>query len=1260
MNKQAVFSVVVLSLFLSSCASFKTQYASEAKQWNNDQPSDTLELEHTMYLIGDAGNAAADAVPVLDYLKPQLAEAGTNSSVVFLGDNIYEYGMPPKEDTKAREEAEISITAQLKVLDEFDGRPVFIPGNHDWRGWGLKGLKEQEKFVENYLNSLKGKEDKNDWENYFLPDDGCSGPEAVELSDDVVMLVVDSHWWLTDWDKHPKINEGCEARNRATFGFIFENEVRKYRNKNLIIAMHHPLYTYGPHGGGYTWKQHIFPLTDVKKYLYLPLPGIGSLGVFIRSVFGSRQDTPNRTYREMRKAILAAAKKNGNFIFVAGHEHTLQYIENESQTMIVSGSGSKKSQVRLGKGSLFATGRVGYSTLQFYKGGETWAQFFEVAKDGKSAKLVFQKKVKHAKASVANKVSYDFTEYERHNDSSTQTITTKKVQPVSGAHEFIFGRHHRDIYLEKYTFPALDLNAFEGGVTPVKLGGGNQTNSLRVRNAQGRDFVLRGMNKDASRFLPFPFNKMLAAQYIVEDFFLSTHPFAPLAIPPLANAINVYHTNPKIYYVPQQPRLGEYNGLFGGALALVEERPNGKKWDDAPFFGAPDDIVGTPDLLEDLMKNNNHKVDQQWALRSRLLDVLIGDWDRHDDQWVWAKFQKEDKLKIYRPIPRDRDQAFSRYDGLLTKLANQTMPFLRQLQSYGPEIAHVKWNTWSARLFDRTFLNELDWTQWEKEVKWVQQHLTDSTIDYAFQEWPTRAREISAPFIITAIKSRRDNLLTLARAHYLFISQSVNVVGTEERERFLIEHLPDDKTRVTVFEISKKGDNKGQVYQRVFSADITHAINVYGNGDDDEFIVRGQTERSSKVRLIGGVGKDVFADSSFVTKGGRKTWIYDDLGKNTVISGRETKDKRTSLYRYNIYDRRGYDSEYDIMLPLPILGYNPDDGALIGAQLHFINYAFKKEPYGSAHTVNANYAFATNAFKVGYRGDYLNAFRNFDFLLDVRYHGPTFAFNFAGLGNDTQRPVDDANFYRVRQESIQIRPWIKKRFASNSGAITFGPSFQTYEVEETPGRFVAQYGAAEDPELFERKNFGAMHFGVSYDNVDNFFNPHKGVKFQSGYSLNYNLDNENQFSMWQAQLSFYISLDARENFIFASEVGGAQVLGNGFEFFQRPTLGGFHSLRGYRTERFYGRSSFWQTSDLRVRLTSNYNPVLPLTLGLFGSFDYGRVWLQREESDTWHNSVGGGVWIAPVDALILSVGTFFPKEDFEESPRFVFRLGFGF
>ena len=245
------------------------------------------------------------------------------------------------------------------------------------------------------------------------------------------------------------------------------------------------------------------------------------------------------------------------------------------------------------------------------------------------------------------------------------------------------------------------------------------------------------------------------------------------------------------------------------------------------------------------------------------------------------------------------------------------------------------------------------------------------------------------------MKSRRDNLIQIARTHYEFVSENVNVIGTEEEERIIIERLDEKHTKVSVYETGKDRRVKHLNYERIFDADVTKSVNVYGNGDDDEFIVKGDVKKGIKVRLIGGLGTDVFADSTHSSAGKKKTIVYDDLRNNTVISGPDMKDKRTNLYRYNVYDRRSADSNYDIAIPAPILGVNPDDGLLLGASATWMRYGFKKEPYASSHAFGASYAFATHGFKVNYTGDFINAFKKFDFYLDTYYHGPTYAFNYA-------------------------------------------------------------------------------------------------------------------------------------------------------------------------------------------------------------------------------------------------------------------------
>ena len=1259
-SQSVVFGIVLLTFY--SCASYKTRYSKDTNGWQEVKPSSGLVLTHTMYLIGDAGNDSPEIPdPVLKYLKVKLEQETENSSILFLGDNIYPSGMPPKEDSLKRISAEYRMDSQLEILSKFKGRPIFIPGNHDWRTWGKEGLKRQERYVQKHIRKQRDQPEKEDEQDYFLPLDGCSGPEVVELNDNVVVIVVDSQWWLADWNKQPKMNDGCEIKNREHFLFVFENVVRKYRNKQLVIAMHHPVYTYGPHGGRFTPKQHLFPLTEFKPNLFVPLPVIGSIATTFRATVGSRQDVANGSYKKMKKGLLAAANKNGQFIFASGHEHTLQYIEDNNHKYIVSGSGSKRSPVGMGSGSLFATPEMGFSTIDFYSNGEAWVTYYEVNKEGTGDKVVFRRKIREKSGKVAELEKIDFLEYELHKDSINQFVTKKKAAQIDAVHGVLLGRHYRKLYQIEYPFKVLDLASEHGGLSAVKLGGGNQTNSLRLASQSGREYVLRGLAKDATRFIPFPFNKMTAAKFVVEDNFLSTNPFAPLSMPFLADAVKVYHTNPQLVYVPAQPALESYNLLVGGTMNLYEERPKGKGWrKNAPFFGNPDKIIGTDDVVEAVLEDPDQRVDEPWMLRTRLFDFLIGDWDRHDDQWAWAQINQKGDRKIFRPIPKDRDQAFSLYDGTAAGVARYTQPFLRQLQSFNPEVKNVKWSTWSARLVDRTFLNSLSWQDWQLQVRYIQENLTDDVIENSFQNWPSKAKSLAAGNISLSIKTRRDNLMNIARKHYELISSSVNVIGTEKKERFEIICLNDKQVEVNAWHIGKKDKLKERFFSRVFETDITKEINIYGNGDDDEFVLTGSTSPNIKIRWIGGLGKDRFWDSTSTAQEGKKVYVYDNLKNKAPQKSKLLKDARTDIYRFNVYDRRNNDSNYNIALPMPIVGYNPDDGLILGGSVNFVRFGFKKEPYASLQKLDVKFSFGTKALSVFYTGDFLNAFKTWDLYLDTKLHGPSYAFNYAGIGNNSFRERDRTNFYRVRQKGFLVYPAIKKRFANNEGFVAIGPFAEYSDVEATPGRFIASQQNGLEGTVDADKFFAGARVVFDFKNVDNYIIPHAGVKLNTQLSYVNQLNSSKQFTSLRATFSFYKAIDAQEKLILASQFGTGINFGAGYEFFQMPTLGIRQGLRGYRAERFYGKSNYWHNTDLRYKINSNYNPTLPLTYGVFGSFDYGRVWVDNDLSKNWHFNYGGGIWFAPVDIMTFAVGAFVPKEKKEEKPLIAVQLGFWF
>ena len=1256
-------------LILNACASYKVKVDNDFKNWEQATPSNEFLLDHTVYLIGDAGYSKPDSKsPALELLERKLKIAPESSHILFLGDNIYPGGLPPDPDFKDYQLANHRLNAQLDILKEYKGHPVFIPGNHDWYDYGLSGLVTQEDTIEKRINVMRGKsaDDDEDWENYFLPDDGCSGPEVIEVNKQLVIMVIDSQWWLTDWDKEPRINDGCESKSRKAFVFNFGEILKKHKSKNVIIAMHHPPYSYGPHGGYYSTKQHLFPLTQVNKNLYIPLPGIGSFFAFLRGTLGSKQDTPHPEYKELKNEILNWAKIYGNFIFVSGHEHNLQYIEEDRQHFIVSGAGSKNSPASMGKGSQFAFGeRVeqGFAQIDFYKDGSAWLQYWATDQNNPDGKVVFRKKIKDKLPIADIPKEFDFSEYEEGKDTVKTYILGEKIEEKGWLHNLLIGEHYRTLYTYEYDIPTLDLSTFQGGMEPIKRGGGNQTNSVRLLDKDdNQQWVMRAMKKDASRLIPYPFNQIKVSQYLVEDNYLSTHPFAAFAIPYLSNAVGIYHTNPELYYIPKQPALGPMNDDNGGAAYLVEERP-AKDWRNLASFGNSKKIISTTDVVEKITKSHKHKVDQNFTYRSRLMDLVIGDWDRHGDQWRWASF-KENGQTIYRPIPRDRDQPFARYDGILTRFVSMTNPLMKQLKVYKPKIKNIKWITYSARSFDRTFLNELSWAEWEAEVKYFQEHLTDEVIDSAFKTWPKEVYEHSGEELATYLKYRRDHLMETAHKHYKFVSKNVDVFGTNKKEKFVVERLNNDSTLVTMYNNKKGKENDTIVYQRLFYTKETKEIRLFGLNGDDKFEITGKVGKGPLIRVIGGLDKDEFKDESKVRGLRKKTIIYDSKSGNKLKKkSSETKDRRSNIRENNIYNQKDYHYEFDYLVPLPVLAFNPDDGLMIGANLLWTHFGFKKDPYASRHLLQGKFAFATLAFNLRYLGDFNHIFGKTDLLLEAKYQAPQFVVNYFGLGNDTDNTKLDRNdfdYNRVRQRLASIKPLIKRRFAGGNGDVTIGPLVESIQIEKTEGRFITSDESGLPDDIFETKYYAGGEVGFNYFNTNHVFLPTRGFIFGVSAGVKSDLNNsEMTHYPIKAEMTIYQNLDPKANLVFATRIGSQHNIGE-FEFFQAAVIGGNDHLRGFRSERFSGRTSFYQNLDLRWRISSSNNRVVPFSFGVAGGFDYGRVWYAEDggadPSSTWHTAVGGGIWVAPVDFFAL----YFELFNSVEGNRFVFKAGFAF
>ena len=1205
-----------LSLFVA-CATYQAQFNTKSRSTISSK-----EIAHTFYLIGDAGNAAMnESTPALNTLKIELSKADRNGTLLFLGDNIYPHGLEKNNLSKHR------LQTQIDAAKNFQGHTLFIPGNHDWYS-GLDALKDQEKMVEKALGK-----------NTFLPENGCP-IEKVNISKDIVLIVVDTHWYLTNWDNHPKMNDDCEIKTRAKFFDEFKSLLKKAQGKTAIVAMHHPMFTSGPHGGNYSFGSHMSPL-----------PILGSLKNILRKTTGvSNADLQNKKYNELKKQIVTLAQQNEKTIFVSGHEHSLQYIVQDNIPQIVSGSGSKESATKLGSTGLYSEGKQGYAKLIIYKDGSSHVQFFTTDKKEPS----FETTVINPNKPV-QLINYP----DQFPNTQKASVYTQKEVTKGGTYKFFWGDRYRKYYGTQVNAPTVNLDTLFGGLKPTRKGGGNQSKSLRLEDKDGREFVMRALRKNALQYLQAVAfrDQYIEGQFndtytegLLQDAFTGAHPYAPFVIGTLADAIGVYHTNPVLYYIPKQNALGKYNADFGNELYMIEERA-ADGHGNQKSFGYSNKLISTDDLLKELHKDEDNTVDEKAYIKARLFDMLIGDWDRHEDQWRWAKF-KEGKKTVYRPVPRDRDQAFSiMADGLLLSFATKVMTTLSLMQSYDEELKNVPGFNLEPYPLDMALINEATKADWDAQVNTIVNGITDDVIEKAFAFFPTEVQDETIQEIKRKLKGRKANLQKISDTYFKHMSKFQVVKGTDKDDWFDIERMPNGQTKVNGYRI-KKGEKADIIHQKTYSREHTREIWVYGLDDDDQFVVSGKGNNYIKVRIIGGQNKDTYD-----IQNGAKVVVYDYKSKKSEFKTNKGKKRLTDDYETNVYNHKKL--KLNSRQFLPSIGSNPDDGLKIGFAHTYIANGFERNPFTYKHSINGAVYLATSGFELNYNGEIANVVGRANLGINASFTSPNFATNFFGFGNQSVNldPDDDAidrDFNRVKMR--QLRFGTSLNWKGDLGSLVkLSATYEAIEVERTTGRFIETAFAVNNP-VFNNQNFIGAELSYHFANTDNAAFPTLGMAINLATGYKSNIDESTGFGYLKPSIAFDYKLTNNGRIVFATKLAGQLNFGDDFEFYQGARLGARNGLRGYRFDRFIGKSSFYQSSDIRFNVKKFKTGLIPLTIGLYGGFDYGKVWAPNLPTGDWNTSVGGGFIFDAADMMSASIAAF----SSDDGMRIAFALGFGF
>jgi hypothetical protein len=354
-------------------------------------PLDSIEI--SLFLIGDAGSKAYDGEPVLAELARQSDSLRpVKQYVVFLGDNVYPRGVPPAGHP-LRDDAEKKIAAQVLAIRKGSAQGILIPGNHDWDRQGRDGwnsIRRQDTLVRKF-----GGQDVR-----LLPSGGCPGPEVVDVGAHLRLVALDTEWWLHNDVKPFGPTSPCATKTEAEVTDSLAGAIRDRGKRHAVVLTHHPLRSGGVHGGAFTLADHIFPLRNVKSWLWVPLPLIGSLYPFARTMGISNQDISGKRYGAMRRAFEAVFAEHPPLAIASGHDHHLQVIRGGRPTVtnaayqLVSGAGilGHSSLVRKIDGSLFQREAAGFMRMDVTRDGRVRLSVTTVVeekrrKEGESAEV---------------------------------------------------------------------------------------------------------------------------------------------------------------------------------------------------------------------------------------------------------------------------------------------------------------------------------------------------------------------------------------------------------------------------------------------------------------------------------------------------------------------------------------------------------------------------------------------------------------------------------------------------------------------------------------------------------------------------------------------------------------------------------------------------------------------------------------------------------------------------------------------------------
>jgi hypothetical protein len=614
-------------------------------------------------------------------------------------------------------------------------------------------------------------------------------------------------------------------------------------------------------------------------------------------------------------------------------------------------------------------------------------------------------------------------------------------------------------------------------------------------------------------------------------------------------------------------------------------------------------------------------------------------------------------MPLWQPLPEDPDFVLVRHDGVTSAVIRGRVPdFLKFSQNFPGKLEGPLNNSYQV---DRWLLTDLDAADWEAVAKDVASRLGDDVIEKAIRRLPPQWFAVNGQQTIADLKTRRAGLVAYVLRVYRLEAETVNVHATDQAEVVTLARGTDDSVELTI----AVAGGAAPYYRRRFLANDTNEIRVHLHGGNDRVTRTGAAGGPILVRVVAGGGHDVVDDSK---SGGTDVWR--DAGTVEVLRGSGTK-VRGDVW-VNPEPVKGAPwieprSFGHFTVGTAIVGYSPDAGAILGYGFTRTGWGFRTAgAAASEQTIRGAFATSDLLGRVDYSGTFRRPASKLAFRFEAFASGIERA-NFFGYGNDTPKETN-RDRYRTQQEVFHAAPALVVEQGRRFEAFV-APELRYSQSETGPGSILGErapagagdygqvavrggvrYDSRERAEIHAASDLaaGASQLGGEGRQVT-------GLSIQaSGFVVPKAWDVTSQYGGFDGTVAAYLG-NSRAH--LALRVGGRTLVGDDYAWFDAAYIGSRNN-RGFLSHRFTGDSSLFGTVALRAWIREV--PVsIPVRFGVIGFVDTGRVWYNSEDSNTWHNSFGGGLMFQP---LAAPTTVYAALAHSKEGNRFYFGVGFPF